>query len=118
MDLRQMHKAAYPLTKAIGALVAVLALSSCTAIGWIDGPSGRSCKAYCSTLAPDGETCVRWSAGASDACVGKYTAVNWCCNPSGTRMCRMQTQGAEGFGCYCQGFGPYGPFAVQGVACR
>lgn len=98
-------------------LVMLIILSGCTGVIWFDDWSGnRSCKAYCRTFAEDGESCVEWSETASDACVGKYTPVAYCCVGWGNR-CPLATPGAKGFACTCPVSTPYGLTYVQGKAC-
>lgn len=118
MDVKTLHRTSDPWSSLVLAWAMLGALSGCTAVGYWDGPSGRSCKASCRTLAADGKSCVDWASTASDACVGKYTTVFSCCDRAGNEICQLVIPGAKGFGCYCQGVGPYGSFVVPGLACE
>lgn len=118
MDLTTLRRTLDARSSLVSALVMSAALSACTAVGYWDGLGGRSCKASCRTLAADGKSCVDWASTASDACTGKYTAAYSCCDRTGSEMCSLAVPGARGFGCYCQGVGPFGLFAVSGVACK
>lgn len=102
--------------KGVGLIIFLLSLTSCTAITWVDGPSGRSCKAHCKTWASNGEACVEWSETASDACVGKYSPADYCCTNYG--KCRLYVTGAKGFSCFCEQFTPYGIQRIPGQACN
>lgn len=109
-----MYGSSFSMRKLI--LVFLCFLTSCTAVGWVDGPSGRSCKAMCNTWSENGEACVDWSATASDACVGKYSPANYCCTNYGS--CQLMTTGAKGFGCYCPTMTNFGYQNIAGVACN
>lgn len=97
-------------------ILIVFLLSGCTAVTWVDGPSGRSCKAYCKTIASDGESCVEWSDTASNACVGKYTPATYCCTGAGS--CPLFSPGAKGLACYCDMSTPYGVRRFPGTGCN
>lgn len=113
-----MHRAANRVWSLTLACLLVLVLDGCGAVGYWDGPGGRSCKASCRTLAADGKSCVDWAATASDACVGKYTAVDACCDRAGNQMCILDAPFPKGFACYCRALNPLGfVVAVPGMAC-
>lgn len=112
-----MHPSSNRLIRVVlSILVLSFIIISCTSVFYLDGPQGRKCKASCKTFASDGKSCVDWSETASDACVGKYTAVYTCCTNYGS--CPMAYAGAKGYGCTCYFPDPYyGQVAINGVAC-
>ena len=98
-------------------MIVAAGLIGCTAVTWFDDGTGkRSCKAYCRTLAEDGESCIEWTDAASDACVGKYTSVGHCCI-SGGGSCPLASPGLRGFDCYCPVATAYGTTYVAGKGC-
>ncbi len=97
-------------------LVTIIITTGCTASYFVDTPSGRKAKAYCRTFTDDGKSCVDWSETASDALVGKYTAVPYCCLHSGGR-CTSPSPLAKGFNCYCDFMTPWGVNRQPGTAC-
>jgi len=115
--LRAMHGQTF--TRPSITFICVALLTGCTGMTYWYGPSGIDCKAYCSTVADDGKSCVKWTSAASDACTGKFTAARYCCNSSsGSLMCRMVVPGAEGLGCTSVQPTPWGPQYVPGLACN
>lgn len=97
-------------------LLSLLFLSSCTANWVLDTPSGRKTKAYCNTLASNGEDCVQWSEDVSDAAVGKVTPSNTCCTQAG--QCRVPVTMARSVStCYCTFSNGYQFANFVGKAC-
>lgn len=113
MDFRTLCRTA---VARIATLTICMTTFGCVAVTWLDTPSGRTAKAYCRTLAADGESCVEWSEVASDAAVGKYHPASYCCIGMG-RKCHLETTGAKGGQCACAFYTPYGINIVPGTAC-
>lgn len=93
-------------------------LAACTGKQHLVESSQSACRAACSRLAADGESCLEWSAATSSACVARYSAASLCCAVGDRPICAVASPVAVGAACICRSADQLGAYVVQGSACR